>query len=280
MDPHNKKVVYKHQHHHHHHHTSADRRRINPVFAAVLFFLTSTYIMMVFQLSVEFQKEAAVEAVVLDDVFFGILPQLQDSEWLIEALINLGLVCTLVRVWVLNQTKKQRERAYCHAFTCGAVVYLLRAVVLFVTPLPNPYPNCVSGLVAHDPFMWNALLVVLRIHRTCHDVLFSGHSMSLSLYVCVFAWYVKRTWETVAVAAYASITAVLIVSSHYHYTVDVILGVFITSTTFALLYERHIPWILPSVLYHHYLPEGSPQQTSLPASSSSSCILADSNEMC
>lgn len=247
---------FKHHHHHHHHHTKK-RTKINPVFAAVLFFLTSTYIMMVFQLTVEFQKEGsllnqeppttgtAAPAVVLNDVLFDLLPQLQNSEWLIEALINLGLVCTLVRVLIGKHHKKDRERAYCHAFTCGGVVYLLRAVVLFVTPLPNPYPNCVSGLVAHDPFMWNALMVILRIHRTCHDVLFSGHSMSLTLYVCVFAWYIRRSWETLAVGVYALVTSILIVSSHYHYTVDVVLGAFITATTFALLYRIRIPWILP-----------------------------------
>jgi hypothetical protein len=127
-----------------------------------------------------------------------------------------------------------------------------------MTILPNPYEGCDSGKLG-SPF-YEALRIMAGQLVTCADMLFSGHTVNLT--VCALSWhYYSRTaplfffsstdprsngcfascqrngelltkiyllvlrsivWVVVCVGYY------LIIATHLHYTDDVVVGLYLT----------------------------------------------------
>jgi membrane-associated phospholipid phosphatase len=200
----------------------------------LFYFFTCTYIMVMFQLSIEFKKPSEE---ILYDSLFHLFKEIPDSEGIIEMLVNGTLLYTMIRIYTLE--KKKGHLVLCHALTTAGTCYLLRGIVLSSTLLPNPFPNCDSMLDPKQPLMLNGLLVFLKIKRTCNDVMFSGHSMSLALFSAISWQYFKKT-EAIFVTLFASFAAFFIISARFHYTSDVIVGASISLLVFYLIESRYI----------------------------------------
>ncbi len=200
---------------------------------SLAYFFGCAYIMVLFQLSIEFKEEEPENSNhILGDVLFDVLPYIKNSEKLVEILINVALLYTLGRLFTFPASK--RHEILQHALTTAGTVYLFRGVTLALTPLPNPFPNCESGLHPENPMMFNALLVVLKLKRTCKDVLFSGHAMSLTLCILVVHKYYTKS-EFIGMGVYCCIGYLLVVATKFHYSVDVELGIVITVLVFLML---------------------------------------------
>lgn len=219
-----------------------------PVAAAVSYFYLCTYVMVVVQLSIEFRKETT--PVLDNDVLFDLLPEIRDAETLVELVVNGALFYTLGSILIRLRGRK-RKQALCHAFVVGGSVYLLRAAVLASTPLPNPFLGCDTQLSQDTPMAVNALLVVLKMRRTCRDVMFSGHAMSLSLFAMVARYYLSKT-EGVLLSVYAAGGCVLLAVTRFHYTADVLVAVFITVPLF-LVVDMYYRYALQRLHRHHPL---------------------------
>lgn len=134
-------------------------------------------------------------------------------------------------------------------FVWGAL-FLCRAFTTIVTPLPNPYHQCVPKITfpksiwaeafANLPgvFWWSEL--------TCQDVMFSGHTAMGTVWT-VFTWrYMRRApwfrqtltwdWATILVDIFACCWLLwgwyVICAAHFHYTVDVMIGAILTFTLY------------------------------------------------
>lgn len=57
-----------------------------------------------------------------------------------------------------------------------AVMFILRSVSIYVTSLSVPLPGCNTTAVGSPPV--EAFYIMLSIHTTCGDVLFSGHTVT------------------------------------------------------------------------------------------------------
>ena len=199
----------------------------------LFYFFTCTYIMVMFQLSIEFKKPSEE---ILYDSLFHLFKEIPDAEGIIEMLVNGTLLYILIRIYTLD--KKKGHLVICHALLTAGTCYLLRGFILSSTLLPNPFPNCDSMLNPKQPLMVNAIFVVLKIKRTCNDVMFSGHSMSLALFSSISWQYFKKT-EAVFVTIFTSFAAFFIISARFHYTSDVIVGAVISLLVFYLIEAQY-----------------------------------------
>lgn len=198
-----------------------------------IYFIICTYIMIMFQLSIEFK---APKQVILYDSLFNFFREIPDSEGIIEMLVNVTFIYTIARICMLG--KSVRIIAICHVLLTVGTCYILRGVILSSTLLPNPFPNCDSMLDQKHPLLFNAFLVLIKFRRTCNDVMFSGHSMSLVVFSCI-SWYYFKRIEALIVSFVSFIAAIFIISARFHYTCDVLIGGLIGIFVFHLILYKY-----------------------------------------
>jgi len=130
------------------------------------------------------------------------------------------------------------------------VLWCLRAFCIATTPLPNPLTSCVPDISYPDNIFLEAWAILpfsfCGKQLTCQDVMFSGHTVALTLpmlavfkYTPLAPWFqisASRRWCSISTLTDVLGTFILffgyyiIVASHFHYTVDVLVG-----ATFTLL---------------------------------------------
>ncbi|KAF8966852.1 60S acidic ribosomal protein P2 [Entomortierella lignicola] len=104
-----------------------------------------------------------------------------------------------------------------------------RALTLSVTTLPTPKAECNPTLKTG---FWDMFMVSLQMIpgtvEACTDDIFSGHTVFMV--TCAIQWrlYCKNKWITYFAYLYISIGLYFVVATRLHYTVDVVLAVFIT----------------------------------------------------
>ncbi len=242
---------------------------LRPLFASMLFSLTGLYINSVVQVYTEkralpFRNPDIPEGLkVLPDLGFDLLPVLREA-WLADVWVGAVLLLVVVRFLV----RAERRRLFRRWLTCLGCVFLLRAVSIIVTVLPNPLSSCVTTATG-NPFK-EGILIVFQVHRTCSDVFFSGHASNLTLAALVFhssshkaghslvdldpyGWafcsgkplttpdqsdVLRCSAAKIGVWSLAIVGYFLIIATRFHYTLDVLLGVALSCLVFQL--------------YHHY----------------------------
>jgi hypothetical protein len=131
------------------------------------------------------------------------------------------------------------------------VLFLIRAVTLILTPLPNPYRQC-DPVIMYPKNIWleawaiNAPFNPAYNELTCQDVLYSGHTVMGTLGVLFFAYYAKKApvapWcrhFPYRIFYFCCLLFTLwgwyvIAGSHYHYSVDVWVGAVMTIMVFTV----------------------------------------------
>ncbi|KAF4688739.1 hypothetical protein FOZ60_002481 [Perkinsus olseni] len=130
------------------------------------------------------------------------------------------------------------------ALLLSSASYLGRALCVPVTMLPNPDPMCMPRLVEGSPF-WSVMLMPFGLAHTCADVFYSGHSIPITLSILVWSTY-TRTWqERLLGVGFGAFSLLVIICTHFHYTLDVVYGVGVT-TIIWLLY--HYALTVPAVV--------------------------------
>lgn len=111
-------------------------------------------------------------------------------------------------------------------------IFLLRAVSITSTILPNPDANCKPQQFSN--FFHAAFLFLAGQVETCYDCLFSGHSVTMVLSVLVFFQYTKNLFLRWLMFVPLLFSLLLIIGTRFHYTVDVIYGTCIAFLFFGL----------------------------------------------
>jgi uncharacterized membrane protein len=105
--------------------------------------------------------------------------------------------------------------------------FLLRSISISITLLPNPWVQCQPQTV--DNYFVGAFLVMAGTHRTCSDCFFSGHSVMIALSGLIWFTYTDSKYMLVrlAIIPLALGGGFVLISTHFHYTVDVLYGCFV-----------------------------------------------------
>jgi len=193
------------------------------------------------------QKYYQNETVTLFDLVFLYLPEVPSSgpaDFFAGAPSAVGII----RFAVFPGPMSLRWTYLTRAIMVWGCLWYARAITIIVTPLPNPYKQCVP----ESPFPYSIWLEALAnmpgaglfgFHElTCQDVMFSGHTAMGTTWT-LFNWrYLKKApwfrytithdWISLAVDAFCIIWLCggwyVIAAAHFHYTVDVMVGAMFT----------------------------------------------------
>lgn len=199
----------------------------------------------------------------LPDIGFDIFPDLEHSmPWLANVLTGLFLVTVAVRVGLDNSLSRAKilKRT---AFLNGCI-FILRSFCIVSTNLPNPFGEC-RKIVWGNPFL-EGLKILTFQRETCSDVFFSGHTVNITLGLMITEEYIfrpksaltgadvcQRIWFwTIASACYCGIIA-----THFHYTIDVEIGLTLVLLTWRWYHSIiHNPlYIVRSSFLHWFEPK-------------------------
>ncbi|KAG0051575.1 hypothetical protein BGZ83_003548 [Gryganskiella cystojenkinii] len=115
------------------------------------------------------------------------------------------------------------------------ILSVFRAMTLSVTTLPTPKAECRPSLKTG---FWDMFIVALQMIpgtvEACTDDIFSGHTVFMVS--CAIQWrlYCKNKWITYFSYLYISVGLYFVLATRLHYTVDVVLAVFITYAAWSL----------------------------------------------
>eukprot|EP00906_Rhabdomonas_costata_P026198 RCo037341 len=187
---------------------------------------------------------------VLPDLGFSSLPAVPGPTAVLSwsDIWTLGMILiTVVRFSVFGtRMRLTLMRRYLSIYSC---LILLRSLCIITTLLPNPFTSC-TFTFAHNPWV-EALLVMSLYERTCADVLFSGHTVDLTM--CALVWYYYsrlsplpcdptlswQWWQQLFALFFAGFGFFLLVATHLHYTVDVVIA-FVLTMLLWHLYHLHL----------------------------------------
>lgn len=175
----------------------------------------------------------------LSDIGFELLPywdNIRASDYGVIVMVMM----TSARFFVFTGPYSLRWTILRRTILCLGTLYSIRGVSIICTVLPNPAKECVSSVFAGDrmSILMDAWYIALRWKLTCADVLYSGHSVDLTL--CLLIWrnysqlcpnprfpYTEAFGKTVA-TLWCFMCYLLIIITHFHYTVDVWIGFWLT----------------------------------------------------
>jgi len=177
---------------------------------------------------------------VLEDIGFQYLPYLKDSHSC-DTILSVIAAITMLRFAIFPGPMSMRITILRRWFISSGILFFIRGFSVTSTILPNPEKNCVSDVTSADSLgmMLEALEVGFLRKRTCADVLYSGHTVNITL--CLLVWwnyshlcplsqktYFSYPFGKIITTIICLIGYAIIVMSHFHYTVDVWLGFWIT----------------------------------------------------
>jgi len=124
------------------------------------------------------------------------------------------------------------------------ILLLMRSLTIISTSYPAPGQHCRGGVAAEIPWRWWGNSFFLW-YRTCGDYMFSGHTMTLVLVSCVHTRHLSDfrlfRHERLALGmviliiwAGALTGMAFLLLCRYHYLCDVVVGAYITVTSFCM----------------------------------------------
>ncbi|KAI9599136.1 hypothetical protein BDF19DRAFT_410521 [Syncephalis fuscata] len=184
---------------------------------------------------------------VLYDTGFILVNDISEH-WLPDFFVLSLLGMTVIGVLWFCPTWPARQIVIRRLFWLTGSLYLYRAMTISVTTLPPPRP-CNPVLITGTPVLdviKNGIKMLTGDAISCTDNIFSGHTMILTS--CALHWriYVRRKYIAYYVYLHVIAGIYTIIGTHMHYTVDIILAIFITYGMYAIYFcvirlamERH-----------------------------------------
>lgn len=189
--------------------------------------------------SLIFVHERVPESPPLPDV---LLSRVTHVPWALDVCEYLLLV-TLAATYITAFLHRHRWIILRRIFFTVGMLFAYRAVTIFVTALPNPNPTYYCEPKLNQSLSITVVLSrLLRLakgggfsingnHVYCGDYIFSGHTSILTLGYLVIKEYTSRRLSILHWTSWVvSLTGVVfLVLSHGHYTIDIILGYWVTT---------------------------------------------------
>jgi hypothetical protein len=232
---------------------------------AVILYAIAGYVNGIAQTIVE-RKARGKDYTPLPDLGYSLLPHIQGTKsYVPDGMLTTAIVVTIIYfAW----RPQLREKVFRRLLFLCAFLFLMRAVSISVTILDPPPNDCVTNIeysVAVEGF-----LVMFGIHHTCADLVFSGHTVHLTILALIWQYYSDGSewkwlsrynvdidrWQcltgdrwrgesgtcnlTIFLVWFWAVSAyVLILCTRFHYSLDVFVGLIL-----AIFVFKH---------YHHYI---------------------------
>lgn len=180
----------------------------------------------------------------LPDLGFHLLPHVTTEH--IADHWNVFMIIATFAVWfpALGHFRARALQRFC---LIQGLCFLVRSFSILITFLPNPYQSCALNPARDESFFIQGLKVMGGQRFTCGDVMYSGHSVNMTLMNLIWQEYLPRTW---AITPFLRVLWWLLniggllccVATHFHYSVDCYLG-FVVASSFWTIY--HLALKLP-----------------------------------
>ncbi|KAG3019477.1 hypothetical protein JG688_00004276 [Phytophthora aleatoria] len=228
-------------------------------------------LVMVFSVNIAFYLHVPA-TMPLKDLGFMLIPeQGLHSKWRPVSDILTAGVPVMFLLQTIFMTRPNRCRIVSSFFRIATICYFLRMLTVSMTSLPGPAPHCRAGSPDYfPPTTW--IDIVTRVgpiygnYNSCGDLIFSGHMAYTNSAVLLYLRtldrnFAGRTASKIRWAcglAYLTILAVLCIAGRKHYTVDVVLGLIISTLVFFHFEHSWTP--LCFQVPHGLLPVGDLQR--------------------
>ncbi|KAG0247814.1 hypothetical protein BG011_000886 [Mortierella polycephala] len=180
------------------------------------------------QLSDHRWVETQYTDVLLSDRGFDVIPALADIQPA-NTFVMTSVLFTVFGIGLICPDWTKRAIVLRRILWVIGTLSAFRSLTLSVTTLPTPKEGCQPSLKTG---FWDMFIIALEMIpgtvEACTDDIFSGHSVFMV--TCAIQWrlYCKNKWVTYFSYLYISIGLYFVVATRLHYTVDVVLAVFIT----------------------------------------------------
>ncbi|KAF9123942.1 hypothetical protein BGW39_008588 [Mortierella sp. 14UC] len=164
----------------------------------------------------------------LEDRGFDIFPAQQDITPA-NTFVMTSVVFTLIGIAVLCPSWQTRIIVLRRVFWVVGALSILRATTLSVTTMPTPKVGCKPATATgFGEMFWIALQMIPGTVQACTDDIFSGHTVFMV--TCAIQWrlYMRNSWIKYVSFIYITIGLYFVIATRLHYTVDVVLAIFIT----------------------------------------------------
>jgi hypothetical protein len=200
-------------------------------------------LVMVFSANVAFYLHTPLAEPLRDLGFMLIPPQGDHSKWRPISDLMTALLPVVCMIQSYLMTRENRCRIMTTFFRVTTVCYSLRTLTISLTSLPGPAPHCRPGNPLYSPpTSW--LDVITRVGPmygqffSCGDLIFSGHmaytNSAMLLYLRTLDRYFTRgsRLRWLIGTGYMAALAALCIAGRKHYSVDVMLGMVISTLVF------------------------------------------------
>jgi hypothetical protein len=158
--------------------------------------------------------------------------------WFPDLCLTTMMVTTVVfnMIWVHKKRIQYQGLVVFRRFLwILTILYLFRSLTFAVTTVPNPIFNCVPKYANVKDF--DSYLLLIRDMASgkvsaCTDNIYSGHTSLATLMVFTF-WMYSGIWALkIYAVVHGAVIIFSILISRLHYTVDVLIAMFMTSFVF------------------------------------------------
>jgi len=205
----------------------------------IVFLVVSWFINALEQVCLEhYHKESIFLNKPLYDWLFTILPHIR-MPWLADVCIAVMVVLAWVPLMIFH---KRRALIFRRLVLIQGFIFYMRAITLMLTVLPASDRVSVPDSKPDENIFYEALRVITFNRKTCGDVMFSGHTTLLISSNMVFQEYASGIIGNatlllsmrVIFRLFAFIGCLVIIGTHFHYTIDVLVGCIVTYTSFKM----------------------------------------------
>ncbi|KAF8943432.1 hypothetical protein BGZ47_005431 [Haplosporangium gracile] len=164
----------------------------------------------------------------LQDRGFDIFPAQQDITPA-NTFVMTSIVFTLIGIAILCPSWQTRIIVLRRVFWVVGALSVLRATTLSVTTMPTPKVGCKPATAtAFGEMFLIALQMIPGTVQACTDDIFSGHTVFMV--TCAIQWrlYMRNSWIKYVSFIYITVGLYFVIATRLHYTVDVVLAIFIT----------------------------------------------------
>lgn len=194
-----------------------------------------------------------------------VLDMFEAHSWALIVSEVLIIVTTGIMLIIII-THQHRFIIFRRLFLMLSLLYFMRSVTMFVTVLPvssntyfcspkSQHPS-VATILSRSMSLFLGMGLTLNGHHVyCGDYIYSGHTTILVMSYLMISEYSPRRVRWLHWATWAmSLTGVLMVLlSHSHYTVDVIIGYFVTTRLFWMYHTCANNQFLKKSIRYNYL---------------------------
>ncbi|KAJ1978540.1 hypothetical protein H4R34_003170 [Dimargaris verticillata] len=115
-------------------------------------------------------------------------------------------------------------------------LYFFRGFTLIVTTLPSPRDCVPPNAQSTQEMFIIGLEMIISKTKACTDNVYSGHTMILTSSVLLWRIHTRYTFIIAYVFCHAVVGIIMVLFTHLHYFVDILLAILITYSVFSLYF--------------------------------------------